>query len=287
MVSAYVPGGHWTPGSTARLDWAAGRGACPECKRMGCRGQCECPCASCQRGLKEQIEGEAMPFCDVLREAQESAEARAVRLQEAAKVTKLHAAPEWRECVGQVERLGCPHEVARWVRKPNPTAAMSVAKSWWAQRSDAKGRRHLLLLGDSGVGKSVAAAYVLAKWGELRPWWRGRPTGSPDRPVLWLSAPEVARLTLLRPDDELLLRDATSAEVLVVDDLELEGGAAGMRALASLLAARLDSTRLTVLTGNVPVAKVRDAYGNHVADRLNASAYRQALEGASLRKGAA
>lgn len=283
MVSAYVPGDHWTHNSTARVDWAAGAGTCPECKRVGCRGQCECPCPACQRGLKERIEGEAMPYCDVLREAQESAETRAARQREAAQAAKAHAPPEWRECVGQVERLGCPHEVARWVRKPNPTAAMSAAKAWWGQRSDAKGRRHLLLLGSSGVGKSVAAAYVLAKWGEMRPWWRGRPTGSPDRPVLWLSAPEVARLTLLRPEDELLLRDAASAEALVVDDLDLEGGAAGMRALASLLAARLDSMRLTVLTGNVPVAKVRDAYGNHVADRLNAAAYRQTLEGESLR----
>lgn len=291
MSLDYVPGDHWQTAnpeagiatSSARREWNAGTGRCPECKRAGCRGQCLCACEACQRGLKERIEGEAIPLCDVIRVMREPPSARLEAQRQAARARAEETTPPWAECVAQVERLGCPHETTRWARKPNPTDAMQGAKAWWAQRAT---RPVLVMLGESGVGKSVCAAYALAKFAELRPWWRDRATGSPARPAMWVSCPEVGRLALLREADEGLLRDATAAQMLVLDDLEADGAAAGMRALGSLIASRLDNGRLTVITGNLPPNGARKAYGNHVADRLRAMAYAKAPTGPSLRKGA-
>lgn len=269
---------HGAEHAAQRALWAAGKINCPLCTRFGCKGQCECTCDACARGLKERLEGEAIPFCDIIRRAKMSPEERAAahRADEA----KKQGGEPWGECIAQVERLGVPHLTARAAKKPLPNASIAGVKHWETKRAE---RPFLVLLGGPGVGKSVAAAYAMARWGEARPWWRDRATGSNPRPVVWLSAPEVGRLPFLRENDEGYLREARVAELLVVDDLEAEGGPGGIRALASLLQHRADNARPTVITGNLETDALRRTYGDHLADRMRRCAMAPGVSGKSLR----
>lgn len=267
----------WADAQLAEL-WRKGKTNCPLCFRFGCRGQCDCYCRSCQRGLEERREGEAIPFCDVLRELRETKEQRAERVKREASQQSL--TPTWGECIARVERLGVPHATAKAARAPQLTKALEAAKGWWRTKQD---KPFLGLWGPPGLGKSVAAAYLAAKWGESAPWWKDLATGANTRTVVWLNAPELGRLTLLKEQEEALLADARRAHLLVVDDVELEGGQAGLRALGQLLSARADSLKATVLTGNLVPKRLRDIYGSHLADRLVGCCVSALLEGASMR----
>lgn len=259
---------HYETGSESRAAWAAGRGTCPECKRFGCRGQCGCGCPSCKA---TPVTDWSAGCCDVIREMRERATPEGREAQRKRYLDELNgrtsAGVSWGECVSQVERVGCPHGVVAIARRPEPRLAFDRAKTWWNQHRGAQPA--LVLSGGTGTGKSVAAAWVAIKFAEARRWWSNAPTGPAKFPLVWLPADNLARLSLLRDEDEELLERCGAAELLVVDELSAFGGKAGMLALSQLLTRRLDSRKPLVITTNAGAMELAVPLGAHFVDRLN------------------
>lgn len=157
-------------------------------------------------------------------------------------------------------------KTAAAARKHHPTAALDAAKHWY--RTERSARNALVLLGKTGVGKSVAAAWCVMEWGSERPWWRGNPGGPLKPAVVWLYVPPVQALTLVLEENQRALDNALAAELLVLDEVVLEAGKAGAAAVRTLIARRLDSGRPVVLTTNLDAAQLREALGSNISDRL-------------------
>ena len=254
-------------GSDSRRAWEAGTATCPECRRYGCRGQCGCRCESCK---KTPVASWTSGDCDIIRERRACAtpEGKAQWLKDYREgVAGVNSKDvTWGECVAQVERAGCPHHVLAVARRPEAKMTSDGAKHWWnVARS---GKPTLLLSGTTGTGKTVAAAWCAIKYAEARKWWVGQATGENRIPLVWIPADNLARLSLLRDEDEALIERAGAAEFLVVDELGAMGGKAGLLALAQLIARRVDSGKPLVITTNTSGEELATAFGRHVVDRM-------------------
>lgn len=141
--------------------------------------------------------------------------------------------------------------------------------------------RILVLAGNVGVGKSVAAA-----------WWLLAPhiVGSPlpyrkaDRKSLWVSASRLARWQ--RYDDDEMAR-LLLAPRLVIDDLYAEfSDAKGnfISILDEVVSDRLANKRPLVITTNATIEVFRERYGERVADRIREHGWFQGCAGESMRR---
>jgi len=208
--------------------------------------------------------------CDVIRDMRERATPEGREAQRKAYLDGVSSRDTgrvtWGECVSQVERVGCPHHVLSVARRPEARLTSEGAKHWWNVARG--GKPTLLLSGDTGTGKSVAAAWCAIKYAEARKWWVNQPSGPAKATLVWIPADNLARLSLLRDEDEALLEQAGACEFLVVDELGALGGKAGLLALAQLLARRIDSGKPLVITTNTSGEELQVALGRHVVDRL-------------------
>jgi hypothetical protein len=252
-------------GTPERAAWVDGKAVCPECNRYSCRGQCGCSCKGCK---STPLEAWSRDACDVIREMRERStpEGREAWLKRYR--GSIGDAPQvtWGQCVSQVERTGCPHEILTVARKPESRLALEGAKDWWSNRRST--HPTMLLSGMTGRGKTVAAAHVAIKFAEARKWWLGAPSG-PSRPALvWLTADLIARKALLDDNDEAVLERAGACEFLVVDEVPATGAKAGLLALGQLIARRIDSGKPMVVTTNADGPTLREPLGAHVVDRF-------------------
>lgn len=120
----------------------------------------------------------------------------------------------------------------------------------------------LTLAGPPGTGKSVAAAYVVARCGGL-----------------WLSARHLS-------NPKYDLGPAERAELLVLDDLGTEYSGAsefGVERAAALLELRHEEARRTVITTNLKEADIGERYKARVASRLREQARLVVARGADMR----
>jgi len=116
---------------------------------------------------------------------------------------------------------------------PRPTQALALVRAWWRSRS----KPWLALAGDNSVGKSVAAAVLLADEG-------GR----------WISSSDLVRVFAgLYPDSQAEQDRLKSARMLVIDDLGDEDDPERMqKALKELFDERGSAKRTpTVFTVNL------------------------------------
>jgi DNA replication protein DnaC len=155
------------------------------------------------------------------------------------------------------------------------TEALDVVRRWVAYQAGLRARGAcpiLALLGGPGVGKTVAAAWLLLSEG-------GR----------YVTAGELARLSRADWGDERAAHDRLLASrVLVVDELGTEGeraAAAATQAIHEVVDQRQSSSRLTLLIGNIGRAELRQRYDARTIDRLRAVAKIVELSGESMRRG--
>jgi hypothetical protein len=258
-------------GTPERLAWADGRATCPECQREGCRGQCGCPCRGC---ASTHVTAWTPSACDILREIDErrSPEGReAQRRQYADEVLKAGGPVTLGECASHVAKCGVPPLVVGHARRADVKREAIVGVRVWLDTEPNARKACCVVSGLTGTGKSVAAAFACLKYAERRRWWQGQPSG-PQQPVLvWLAGTTVTGLSLVMSDMEAVLANAERAVLLVIDELEVTGGRAGLQAMASLIGRRLDAGRLTLITTNANPAAITEGLGQHIADRLMAS----------------
>lgn len=256
-------------------------GVCRECNRPLCQGQCACPGLSHDRPCKgcksTPLERWTPDACDIVadmraRATPEGREAQRLAYREEAQARAMATEnrTEWGETAAPVERLGVPHLTVRAARKPDVRGPVAAALHWFNVERGAKPA--VALCGSTGIGKSVAAAHVLMKYGTLRPWWKNQPSGQSKPSALWVYAPQLQSLTMLRDDDDRLIEASLRCDFLVLDEVASEMADAGGRAFRALVAKRLDSGRLTVFTTNMSAEAFSEAMGVHVGSRLRAVA---------------
>lgn len=157
----------------------------------------------------------------------------------------------WSEAMQRMVDAGVPEDARQAFRAYEPRDASEHARRW------ADGRSRLLCLsGESGSGKSVAAALAVGRLGY----------------AVWLHACDLQWLTPIERDR---WTDATTCPLLVVDDLGVERlTEQALSLFVRIVTSRWDSNRRTVLTTNLAAGEIRPRYGDRIARRINdASAF--------------
>ncbi len=184
------------------------------------------------------------------------------------------------DVLSKCQRLGVPASPLFAIRNEKPTDCLTAAKNWWA--ADKRTFPALVMLGDVGQGKTVAAAWCAVEWARGYP-WNKLPTGSNERPMVWLDGPRLRELGSFDEAAADLLASAATAQLTIVDDAGRDGSPRAMEALSDVLMERVDNYRPTVLTSNLKGEQFRARYGVALADRLRACAVVPKLTGASMR----
>lgn len=168
---------------------------------------------------------------------------------------------EWR-----MKRLGVPQEAIVNLRAPWKTRAREAAEAF-ASAPHAQDR-FLLLAGDKGLGKSVAAAWLLRQ--QLQ-------DGQPG--CFWVPATAFTSMSAYEGEPERLERVA----FLVLDDLGREPKGFARDLLSGVLMRRYEQLRRTVLTTNAPADEVQALYGPALWDRIRTGMV-VSLDGPSMRR---
>lgn len=126
----------------------------------------------------------------------------------------------------------------------------------------------VVLAGDVGTGKSLAAAYAL--WDHLvtrtpvNPW--GQKVAPDGR--LWIAAPHLARLKSWSPE----VAEVERAPILVLDDLgEERTSDESVELISSLLTTRMGNMLPTIVTTNLNGESFQARYGARIIDRIKQS----------------
>lgn len=147
------------------------------------------------------------------------------------------------------------------------TPALLAARQWLGS-----GHTWLLLAGDVGTGKSVAAAWALLE------------ATRSGQTVAFRRAAEVARLSGFDEGAEELAR-LKRVGLLVLDDLGTECATGwGQSILHELLDTRHEDKRRTVLTSNLKRTDARARLGDRLSDRIQQDGRVVWLEGKSQRR---
>ena len=163
------------------------------------------------------------------------------------------------------------------LRKPLSTKPLTEARGWL---EDPKRGWALVLAGETGTGKSVAAAAVLVKQAESLAGDSAPGFGADLRE--WVTGTEVAFLDMYASE----LRAIGKRASLVVDALGVEyldGKGAAVSKFEALIEARSSDRLLTVITTNLSQKAVGERYGDRIADRLRDGVRWVACVGESLR----
>lgn len=181
----------------------------------------------------------------------------------------------------RLQKLGVPGQAIIAARNPDNSEAIQAARRFidaHKTRIGALAVPFLTLIGEVGVGKTVAA--VLALQDFCRKWqWNDQPSGGdPPLPAMFVPA---SGLTGLNPKfnegDRRFLRDMARTRMLVLDDCGEEGADDARQAVHDVLKTRLDTNKRTAITGNITPAAFTQRYGKDLAERINTKSIRPDL----------
>lgn len=170
----------------------------------------------------------------------------------------------------KLQQLGVPADAIMRSRQPLHTGAISAAMRF--RDADRSLFSVLLLAGERGVGKTVAAAWVLGKAAGEYAWNEMASGGVQHPPFVWAHASEVTSETDFGRVSPEWLEGLKRCRLLVLDDLGREGTPVGRTALRDVLVTRLEHRRPTVLTSNLKLDELRREYGESWFVRLATAA---------------
>lgn len=169
----------------------------------------------------------------------------------------------------RMQKIGVPAEDILALRAPrlDESVALAAAKRFLGAPQQAA-LRFLLLSGGVGVGKTLAASYVVRD--EARRFdWNGQASGGVAvEPIQFVRAGELTRIDSRDRLDTQRLDGMAKCRLLVVDDAGDEGGPIGRGALAETLLRRDAGARRTVITTNLTLEKFAEIYGGALVDRI-------------------
>lgn len=196
-------------------------------------------------------------------------DARYSELLEAIRLEEQHVETEQRErdrLAAWSERNRIPTRVSRALGAPQENRALTTALDWLKQP-----KPWLVLMGSTGVGKSVAAAAALHRCFQQ---------GSS---VAWVEAAEVATSAGGFNGQERADK-LKAVDVLVVDDVgtdQTNDWALGI--LRGILQHRHEEQLRTIITTNLNGSDFRAHVGQRVADRIRGECVAVNLDGRSMR----
>lgn len=172
-----------------------------------------------------------------------------------------------------VAEAGAPKRFLPLLGDPAPTRAVAVSTAW-------DGRGFLTLLGDTGTGKSFAAALRVYRevLGRIDAMWSDSSRWDDIRSgARWLSAYGAV-------SSRETLSDACVCRFLVLDDMGEEPNERRERAaLRELVSERYNGDQPTILTSNLSEDEIRDRYGDRTLERLLETGTLARCTGESLR----
>lgn len=189
-----------------------------------------------------------------------------------------------------LQKSGIPHMYMRIMLTARimNTPAIRAVRAWdWDKKNC------LVLLGDSGIGKSFAAAVAYQRWcarlyaenGWADSTRCAQAESAAQHNLCWLRALDVTTCSFTwRRDDKGRSADWLACPFLVLDDLGTEEGTArNISIINYVLSVRYDGCLPTVITSNLDVSGFYKRYGARVADRLCEAGQIVALTGENLR----
>lgn len=146
----------------------------------------------------------------------------------------------------------------------------------WVEAYSSGGKKSLVLLGETGVGKTHAAYAAL----------RAAATG--PRPATWIATTAADLYGTLRPrpktDSEAELRRFRDRGLLFVDDLGATKHSEWVEEVTyRIIDFRYVNALPMIITTNIPTSELRGALGARIASRLNEMCSRVVLEGLDRR----
>lgn len=177
--------------------------------------------------------------------------------------------------VRQLERMGVPAAAMAALRAPQETPCIEAARKFL--RADKAAFPALTMIGKPQLGKTVAAAFVLADFAKR--WdWLGGATGDTAPPAMFIPAARFSRLSSFDDADQTLFSHARRARLVVLDDLGDEATDFAKGHAVDLLKERIDSNRRTVITSNLAPAAFKARYGDALAARIATRSVRPLLD---------
>jgi DNA replication protein DnaC len=167
------------------------------------------------------------------------------------------------------QKAGAPYEALSALREgPDDSAALAAARKF---NRDGEALA-LVLLGPTGVGKTLAASLVAVDFAARWP-WNEQPSGGAVEPIRYVAAATLTRLSAYDAAAQHHVESLQRCQLLVLEDAGDEGTDLGRGLFVELLMARHAARRRTVITGNLRPSTFRERYGAAVADRIRSSGY--------------
>lgn len=196
------------------------------------------------------------------REARRQAEMAEYYRECQARAGGLDVGPNPADLEARLRKAGVPADALATLGHLTQSPALKAGSAFTRNRA----RMFLVLLGPTGVGKTVAAARVAQEFCRHFA-WNAQPTSQrPPEPLLFVEARRLTRLPGFA--DESWLDELRQTHLLILDDAGDEATEFGKQALLGLLLSRYTRQRRTVLTANLTADALRARYGEALADRL-------------------
>lgn len=197
-----------------------------------------------------------------------------------AKAYATREAPDLAEAWRHAQKAGVPYAaIAKLRQGPSKSTALAAAREF---NKDSQAL-FLLLLGPTGVGKTLAAALVVVDFASKWP-WNLQPLGGMQEPIRWVDSVTLTRLSAFDDEAKRYVEALKACHLLVLEDAGDEGTELGRGVFVELLMARHAKGRRTVITANLRPPTFRGRYGAAVADRIRESGYMPNLFGETSRR---
>lgn len=161
-------------------------------------------------------------------------------------------------------RLGVPARTIAALEALRAVPALQQARQW-----ESGEKTFLVLKGDPGTGKTVAAAWLLRRYLASRA-GQAQPTGGQVREdALWVASSDLACLSSFSEQDREWLQRASWARFLVLDDFAAEAmHEHALARLERLVDVRYGNNLRTVFTTNADTTSLVDRAGARITDRF-------------------
>lgn len=181
---------------------------------------------------------------------------------------RRHQGGDPRDLPYRLQTIGVPAEdIVALRHKLDDSESIDAAKKFIAAPL-AAAMRFLLLLGGPGVGKTLAAAFVIRDAARRQDWNASATTANPIEPIQFVRAGELTRLDGYDKLDTARLDSMQKCRLLVLDDMGDEGGPVGRGALIDTLLKRDAGAKKTVMTTNLTAERFAELYGAPLMDRI-------------------
>lgn len=185
-----------------------------------------------------------------------------------------------REAWGRAQKAGAPYAALAALKQgPRASIALTEAKKF----SGDPQAMFLVLLGPTGVGKTMAAAQVAVDFAARWP-WNNLSTGSTLEPIRYVDSSSLTRISAFDAEAQRYADALRKCPLLILEDAGDEGTELGKGLFVELLMGRHSSRKRTVVTSNLRPEAFKARYGSAIWDRIRESGFAPNLFGETSKR---